>query len=498
MLTELRVENLGIIAELQVALTGGLTAITGETGAGKTLLIDALELLCGGRAEPQIVRDGEDVARVEGRFVVEDEELVLARVVPVDGRSRGYINGRLATASELAALGRDLVDLHGQHAHQSLLAPVEQRALLDRFAGEAARNALTKLRAARARMREIVDELARLGGDERSRAREVDLLRYQLGEIDAAALARRRRGRSPRRGGGAARWCRGPSRRAGRRVRRARGIGGGCRRCRGRRARAPFAVRRVDRSPAGTPGGDRGGRARRAYDGRGDRRRSRAPRRRAVAPRAAPRDHPKVRAEHRRGRKLRRRGACASRRARATRRAGGGVRGRAANGRSAGGASRDRADKGAPGCRHSARRRRDRASPHARHAGRRIHGRARRGRLHRRRRRRCRVLPRAQSRGVAPASGASRVRRRAFTRDAGAPCGPLGSSTDACLRRGGRGDRRGGGQRGGAGPGPARRSPSSALCHAPRPGGGLRGHPPQRDQGSVARSYRRPRRPVAR
>ena len=152
MLTELRVENLGIIAEIQVSLTGGLTAITGETGAGKTLLIDALELLCGGRADPQIVRDGEAVARVEGRFVVGDEELVLARVVPVDGRSRGYVNGRLATASELAELGRGLVDLHGQHAHQSLLAPVEQRALLDRFAGDAARNPLMKLRAARARM----------------------------------------------------------------------------------------------------------------------------------------------------------------------------------------------------------------------------------------------------------------------------------------------------------------------------------------------------------
>src|ERR1700730_2709184 len=108
MLTELRVENLGIIAELQVALTGGLTAITGETGAGKTLLVDALELLCGGRADPQIVRDGEAVARVEGRFVVGDDELVLARVIPVDGRSRGYLNGGRATAPGLPPPGRHL------------------------------------------------------------------------------------------------------------------------------------------------------------------------------------------------------------------------------------------------------------------------------------------------------------------------------------------------------------------------------------------------------
>ena len=87
MLTELRVENLGIIAELQVTLGSGLTVITGETGAGKTLIVDALDLLCGGRADPQLVREGAGEARVEGRFDDGDEEVVLARVVPADGRS---------------------------------------------------------------------------------------------------------------------------------------------------------------------------------------------------------------------------------------------------------------------------------------------------------------------------------------------------------------------------------------------------------------------------
>src|SRR5207244_784771 len=139
MLSELRVENLGIIAELQVTLGPGLTVITGETGAGKTLIVDALELLCGGRADPQLVREGAAEARVEGRFEDGDVEVVLARVVPADGRSRGYVNGRLATVAELAECGRRLVDLHGQHTHQSLLAPVEQRTLLDRFAGAKAR-----------------------------------------------------------------------------------------------------------------------------------------------------------------------------------------------------------------------------------------------------------------------------------------------------------------------------------------------------------------------
>jgi DNA repair protein RecN (Recombination protein N) len=188
-LTELRVENLGIIAELCVTFGDGLTAITGETGAGKTLLVDALELLCGGRADPQAVRDGAAEARVEGRFVVGDTETVVARVVPASGRSRGYVDGRLATATELADAGRQLVDLHGQHAHQSLLAPVEQRALLDAFVGKPAGRALEQLRDARNRVRAIDSQLADAGGDERSRAREIDLLRYQLDEIDGAGIA---------------------------------------------------------------------------------------------------------------------------------------------------------------------------------------------------------------------------------------------------------------------------------------------------------------------
>ncbi|MDQ1383306.1 MAG: repair protein RecN [Actinomycetota bacterium] len=188
MLLELRVENLGIIAELNVTLGAGLTVITGETGAGKTLIVDALDLLGGGRADPQLVREGTAEARVEGRFEDGDDEVVLARVIPAVGRSRGYVNGRLATVSELAECGRRLVDLHGQHAHQSLLAPAEQRALLDRFVGEKAQSALTALRAARDESRRTRDELGALGGDERARAREVDLLRYQVEEIGAAGI----------------------------------------------------------------------------------------------------------------------------------------------------------------------------------------------------------------------------------------------------------------------------------------------------------------------
>ena len=135
MLSELRIENLG---------------------AGKTMLVEAISLLVGGRADASIIRPGASEARVEGRFVDKDVEVVLARVIPLDGRSRAYVNGRLATVGNLAEQGTSLVDLHGQHAHQSLLGQSAQRAALDAFAGVD----LTELRAARARLTEIDANMA--------------------------------------------------------------------------------------------------------------------------------------------------------------------------------------------------------------------------------------------------------------------------------------------------------------------------------------------------
>ena len=190
MLSELRVEHLGIVDELSLVLGAGMTVITGETGAGKTLLVEALELLVGGRADSGLVRAGDEEARVEGRFLdpTADDELVLARVVPATGRSRAYSNGRLAPAAELAELGARLVDLHGQHEHQSLLEPASQRRALDAYAGVAADEARAVYRDARERGREVEAALAGMGGDSRTRARELDLLRFQVEEIDRAAL----------------------------------------------------------------------------------------------------------------------------------------------------------------------------------------------------------------------------------------------------------------------------------------------------------------------
>ncbi|HEX2700178.1 MAG TPA: DNA repair protein RecN [Acidimicrobiales bacterium] len=184
MLTELAIRDLGVIVDVRVALGAGMTAVTGETGAGKTMLVEAIELLVGGRADGMIVRAGAAEAWVEGRFVAGDEEVVLARAVPATGRSRAYIDGRMAPVAALAEAGARLVDMHGQHAHQSLLAPAAQRAALDAFAGVD----LAPVQAARRRVRDLARALEGLGGDERARAREQELLRFQLDELEAADL----------------------------------------------------------------------------------------------------------------------------------------------------------------------------------------------------------------------------------------------------------------------------------------------------------------------
>lgn len=185
MLHELAVTDLGVIDRLTLSIPPGMIALTGETGAGKTLLVDAISLLMGGRADPGLVRPGATEAIVDGRFELDGEEIVLSRVVPADGRSKAYLNGRPATASVLAEIGARLVDLHGQHSHQSLLGVEAQRAALDTFG----RVDLSDLQASRADLTEIDVALAALGGDERSRARELDLVRYQVAELDAAELS---------------------------------------------------------------------------------------------------------------------------------------------------------------------------------------------------------------------------------------------------------------------------------------------------------------------
>jgi DNA repair protein RecN (Recombination protein N) len=183
-LIELAVSDLGVIDDLSLVLGPGMTALTGETGAGKTMVVGAIELLTGARADASMVRPGSDEATVEGRFVVEDRELVLTRVVPRDGRSRAYRDGRLVTAAALAEETATLVDLHGQHTHVALLTTASQRRALDRFANVDL-GALAEARAAVAAADRV---LTALGGDAAARTRELEFLRYQLDELEAAGL----------------------------------------------------------------------------------------------------------------------------------------------------------------------------------------------------------------------------------------------------------------------------------------------------------------------
>lgn len=186
MLEELRIQNLGVIEELSLVLPAGSIAVTGETGAGKTMVVGAIQLLMGGRADPDMVRIGAVEAVVEGRFVDSDGvELVARRVIPADGRSRAYLDGSLATATVLAERIGPLIDLHGQHAQQSLLRPATQRDAVDAF-GRVDR---APLRDARADLAAIDAALADLGGDATERARQIDLLRYQLDEVRSAEIS---------------------------------------------------------------------------------------------------------------------------------------------------------------------------------------------------------------------------------------------------------------------------------------------------------------------
>lgn len=186
MLTELAVHDLGVISDLTLGIGPGMTALTGETGAGKTLLVEALDLLVGGRADTQLVRPGATEALVEGRFELDGTERILARSVLSAGRSRAWIDGRMAPVSALGSLGRDLVDLHGQHSHQSLLRQEAQRAVLDSFAGLGLDAG--EVSALRSEVRALDAALAELGGDDEARQREVQLLGFQIDELAAAHL----------------------------------------------------------------------------------------------------------------------------------------------------------------------------------------------------------------------------------------------------------------------------------------------------------------------
>ena len=200
MIEEIRISSLGVIDESVLELGDGLTVITGETGAGKTMLVTALGLLLGGRADTGAVRTGARAARVEGVVragaelaAIADEHggevegglLLLGRQVSAEGRSRAFLGGASVPASALARVGDVLVAVHGQSDQHRLLRPEAQRDALDAYAGAGLAEVLGRYRAGFARLRAVEAELREVLGSARERAREADVLRLGLEEIEA-------------------------------------------------------------------------------------------------------------------------------------------------------------------------------------------------------------------------------------------------------------------------------------------------------------------------
>jgi DNA repair protein RecN (Recombination protein N) len=198
MLLELHISGLGVIDDVSLSLSGGLNVLTGETGAGKTMVTVGLALALGQRAQTTMVRSGAGKAMVEARFETsnisglgewpEDGELILARTVGEDGRSTARAGGQLAPVSTLAELAAGLVEIHGQHQGQRLLQPPTHLDFLDRFCGAEHLAELARYREVYAGLRAARDRLARLDAEARERERDKDLLVYQVREIEAAQI----------------------------------------------------------------------------------------------------------------------------------------------------------------------------------------------------------------------------------------------------------------------------------------------------------------------
>lgn len=183
MLRFLSIRHLAVIDQLEIDLEPGLTVLTGETGAGKSMLVEALDLLVGGRASADLVRTGEDVATVQAIFDVADRrESIVRREVSAQGRSRAFIDDALATTTALREFGRGLLDLHGQHEHQALLNPEAHRPLLDENLG--APELLAAVAERHAAWRDARAALDRTRLSEREKAARIELISFQLSEID--------------------------------------------------------------------------------------------------------------------------------------------------------------------------------------------------------------------------------------------------------------------------------------------------------------------------
>ncbi|MDR1094257.1 MAG: AAA family ATPase [Clostridiales bacterium] len=202
MLKSLLIKNIALISEVRIDFAAGLNILSGETGAGKSIIIDSVNLILGGRADKTLLRHGETAALVEAVFDLDTEEArlalaeltgedddtaVVSRALDADGKSDARINGRAASLSMLKRFCSALVDLHGQHEHQSLLKPAEHLRILDHFAPETA-PLKAELAAELKTLRQIESDLGSFGSDGEERARRLDMLKFQIDEIEGARL----------------------------------------------------------------------------------------------------------------------------------------------------------------------------------------------------------------------------------------------------------------------------------------------------------------------
>lgn len=205
MLVDFRVKNFALIDELEINFAEGLNVLTGETGAGKSIIIGALDILLGARASTDLIRKGKESAYIEAAFEpkridlineyleqagieADPDLLILSREIRQNGNNRNRINGQLVTASMIKDVSKYLVDIHGQHEHQRLLDSSSQLALLDEFIGQDKEELLQRIKELYLEQNRIDEELAALDIDEGEKAREIDLLKYQIQEIEDAAL----------------------------------------------------------------------------------------------------------------------------------------------------------------------------------------------------------------------------------------------------------------------------------------------------------------------
>jgi DNA repair protein RecN (Recombination protein N) len=205
MLSELSITNFAIIESLSISFEKGLTVLTGETGAGKSIIIDAIHLLVGGRGSSDFVRHGEERAEIEGLFLlenastvydkaqelgikIEDDMIVLRREITKSGKSVCRINGKLVTIAILREMGGSLVDIHGQHEHQELMDETKHLSLLDQFGSKQITKSLSEYEQIYAKYEQAIRKLKSLNDNEQQMAQRVDLYQFQLNEIVQAQL----------------------------------------------------------------------------------------------------------------------------------------------------------------------------------------------------------------------------------------------------------------------------------------------------------------------